>query len=522
MAIIWVDWVTGLDTNAGTDPALPKKTITSATLSRTGGDEIRVAKSPDPTPLTGIISFVTYSSTIYGNGTLFLTELAVGDFILAPNGMYYEILSILANDRATLYKPYYDSSFNDFSSFKLGVTDTGAAAAASTQVQAVSSSGTNENSMLLISGGWDLSTQSQTGKTWFRQMHATLTYRYGYGLALSAKSFVKISKINFVRYNTGVFINTGSNYVTVEEAEVCSCGTGVYMNKANYGTLENLRTIACNYPIYVNDTNSWKIIKPKCHTSNNVAISFATNSHNNLVIEPECTYAIQYGIYISQSFHNIIVSPTCTKTVVGIIFYQASNNNKILGTFTSIDNGYDVALGYGQNYINKLARTGSGSIVLNLTVSSVNNVYINDINGFSRVVGYGFDMSSELAVDGGTGKQWKIGVTQSEFNSYRPKSVPLAKIAVKANAKVTVSCFFKKTGLGIGGALMCSYGQVAWSNPSNDIIATCPNDTLRNNVSLEFTPTESGVVEISVLAWYVSSVSDTFSIDDFNIIQGSA
>ena len=49
MTIIWVDWVNGLDTNAGTNPALPKKTIASATTGRTGGDEIRVAKSPDPT-----------------------------------------------------------------------------------------------------------------------------------------------------------------------------------------------------------------------------------------------------------------------------------------------------------------------------------------------------------------------------------------------------------------------------------------------------------------------------------------
>lgn len=44
MTIIWVDWVNGLDTNAGTNPALPKKTITSATTGKTGGDEIRVAK----------------------------------------------------------------------------------------------------------------------------------------------------------------------------------------------------------------------------------------------------------------------------------------------------------------------------------------------------------------------------------------------------------------------------------------------------------------------------------------------
>lgn len=81
MTIIWVDWVNGLDTNAGTNPALPKKTITSATTGRTGGDKIRVAKSPDPTPLTGTISLTNASLNVIGVGTLFTSELALGDFI---------------------------------------------------------------------------------------------------------------------------------------------------------------------------------------------------------------------------------------------------------------------------------------------------------------------------------------------------------------------------------------------------------------------------------------------------------
>ena len=48
---------------------------------------------------------------------------------------------------------------------------------------------------------------------------------------------------------------------------------------------------------------------------------------------------------------------------------------------------------------------------------------------------------------------------------------------------------------------------------------TCPDNTSRNQVTLEFTPTAAGVVEIEAGAWYTGSTSQTVIIDDIEITQ---
>lgn len=56
MTIKYCSWTTGDDTTGTGTAANPYKTITKASTSRTAGDEVRVAKSPDPTALTGTVS----------------------------------------------------------------------------------------------------------------------------------------------------------------------------------------------------------------------------------------------------------------------------------------------------------------------------------------------------------------------------------------------------------------------------------------------------------------------------------
>ena len=57
MTIKYCSWLTGDDTTGTGTAASPYKTITKASELLTGGDEVRVAKSPEPTNLTGTLSF---------------------------------------------------------------------------------------------------------------------------------------------------------------------------------------------------------------------------------------------------------------------------------------------------------------------------------------------------------------------------------------------------------------------------------------------------------------------------------
>jgi len=141
------------------------------------------------------------------------------------------------------------------------------------------------------------------------------------------------------------------------------------------------------------------------------------------------------------------------------------------------------------------------------------------MGGQSYIYTDGGTIVTQAATAGGTGKEWKFAITDANRNSNYPFYIPIARVAVGASGKVTVKLYFRKSGTGIAGGLRARVGQVAWSDGSNDIKVTCPDNTNRNQVTLEFTPTEAGVVEIEAGAWYVSSTSETVIIDDIEITQ---
>ena len=109
--------------------------------------------------------------------------------------------------------------------------------------------------------------------------------------------------------------------------------------------------------------------------------------------------------------------------------------------------------------------------------------------------------------------------TNSIRGAKYPLDLSVAKVAVAGSGQVTVKLYFKKTGTGVAGALRVRYGQINWSNDAEDIIVNCPDNTNRNQVTLQFTPTEAGVVEIEALAWYVSSTTQSVIVDDIDISQ---
>ena len=473
MAIVYCSWANGDDTNGTGTAANPYKTITKASESRTAGDEVRVEKSPDPTALTGTTAWTLNGTTVTGTDTLFTTELAIGDFISAPDGGWYEVITIGSDTSATLKAKYPSASASGHLSQKLGVTDTGAAASSSTQVQVVNSSG-NSSAFLYISGGWDLSNETQTGQTWFRQMHnTTFNNRYGYGLYMTGKSYTNLDKLNFLRYNNGIYYYSNSSNNTITSATCNSNNYGIYYTASSNSTITSA---TCN--------------------SNSYGIYYASNSSNNTITSATCNSNSNAGIYYSNCNNNTIYSLSTTSNTTAGIF--ADNANNICHSAT----------------IAESTKVATGSAYYSNT-----RQYINNLGGYSYVYSNYATANSQNATAGGTGKEWKFAITNAARSSIYPFYIPIARVAVASSGKVTVKVYFKKSGTGIAGALRCRYGQITWSDAAQDIIVTCPNDTSRNQVTLEFTPTEAGVVEIEAGAWYVSAVDQNIIIDDITITQ---
>ena len=542
MTIVYCSWATGNDTTGTGTAANPYKTITKASASRTAGDEVRVAKSPDPTALTGTTAWTLNGTTVTGTGTLFTTELAIGDFISAPDGGWYEVITLTSNTSATLYKQYPSATASGHSSQKLGVTDTGAASSSSSQVQAVNSSG-DSSAFLYISGGWDLSTETQTGQTWFRQMHGTFNTRNGYGLYMTGKSYTNLDKLNFLRYNYGIYYNSSNNN-NIISVTCNSNGTGIYYYLGSSGN--NITSATCNsnnnYGFYYGNSNNNTITSATCNSnnygiyyggisSNNTITSATCNSNNsygifyygscssNNITSVTCNLNNSYGIYYSGSSNNNITSATCNSNSYGIYYYNNSSNNIIYALSTTGNSMAGIYSDNSSNICHSATIAESTKVYTGTVYYADTRQYINNLGGYSYVYSNYATANSQNATAGGTGKEWKLAVTSDIRNTIYPFYIPIARVAVASSGKVTVKVYFKKSGTGIAGGLRCRVNQVAWSDGTSDITVTCPNNTSRNQVTLEFTPTEAGVVEIEAGAWYVNSTGQTVIIDDIEITQ---
>lgn len=514
MTIKYCDFTSGDDSTGDGSYGNPYKTITTASTGLTGGDEVRVAASPEPTALTGTIALTNNSTTVTGTDTLFTTELAIGDFIEDSGGDWWEVVTITDNTSATLYRKFSGTTQSGTSSRKLGFTSTGEAASSSTQVQSISSVGTS-SANLKISGGWTLASQTQTGQTYFRQMHGTFSTRNGYGLYIANKYYLEIERLHFLRYYNGIHIS--SSYKSVITSPICisNSNSGIYLS-SDYNVIVVSPTANSNnsYGIYLYNVFNIFVELPNCNSNGSYGIYFS-NSYNNMCTFPTCNSNGSYGIAYSLCYDNICISPTCRLNQYGIYFGGSINN--IGGTLTTSGNSASaIYTASGTNYI-QFASVEEASVV-----SSENNyrnatVFINDISGYSQMWADGGNVVSQDATAGGTGKEWRMNVTGSHRTTAYPLTMTLAKVAVAANTQVTVTAYFKKSATTIAGKLIIRGGQIA--GVADDVSTTCPDDTNRNNVQIQFTPTAAGVVEIEAEAWYVSATTANILIDDIAISQ---
>ena len=135
MAIIYVDYENGNDSNDGTTFANRKKTITSASAASSAGDVIRLAKSPDPTslgngtistPHPSIDSTRTIGTITYSNVTG-STDITVS----SHNCSTGDIVEIFDNSNAYNINGVYEVTVVDSSSLTLNNYNAGANASGS-------------------------------------------------------------------------------------------------------------------------------------------------------------------------------------------------------------------------------------------------------------------------------------------------------------------------------------------------------------------------------------------------------
>lgn len=406
----------------------------------------------------------TVAATGYGNEGWYGIQSINGTTVLLDNGV---------NTKANAGNGYSTAGTTPetVNTYKRETIKTSLVSSSTTDVQAIQDSGDSTGN-IQFQGGYDTSTNEQTGETFFDGLSGN-----GYGLNIS-KNFITINHISLFRYYRNIYVYGFLNF---------------------FDTISDLNN-SIQYGLYF-DSGAYN------------------NTINNLLNCSNGAYGIGFGGSTGQNIINYLISKS--NTSYGIYFSSTTgNNNNIIKSLTTIGNT-TAAVGYtcGINYILKASISETAKAAGN-TNNSDCKLFINDVSNYSYIWCDRGNILSQSATAGGTGTEWKMSPTDSARNINYPLTLSVAKIAVNADKAVSVSVYIKKShATDIGAKLVCRGKQL--SGVDSDVTTTAPDDTSRNLVSLaDFTPTESGVIEIEVWAYWAANTADeNIIIDDISITQ---
>lgn len=140
----------------------------------------------------------------------------------------------------------------------------------------------------------------------------------------------------------------------------------------------------------------------------------------------------------------------------------------------------------------------------------------NTSNNWFIYTDYGFIAPQTSVRYSNSGYAWRMSPNSDYRRDNYPLGFPVAKVAVSANSLVTIKAWMRRTSTGLTLRLRLKGGQI--SGVANDVTGymTAGADTWEQ-VSISFTPTEAGVVEILAECWGGSTY--TGYIDELSIIQ---
>jgi hypothetical protein len=115
-----------------------------------------------------------------------------------------------------------------------------------------------------------------------------------------------------------------------------------------------------------------------------------------------------------------------------------------------------------------------------------------------------------------TGSSWKMQPTSTALRaSGYPVILSLAKVACGANTLVTIKAWMRRDNAGLTMRLVCKGGQIA--GVTSDVTSSVVAVNAWEEETITFTPTETGVVEITAEAWGGTTFSGW--VDDLTISQ---
>ncbi|MCK9399607.1 MAG: hypothetical protein M0Q51_06385 [Bacteroidales bacterium] len=452
-----------------------------------------IATVTDGLNLTSLISKntlqqSTISSTGYGNEAWLAIQSINGTTVMIDNQASTPANNGRGYSGTTETKPTYFRT--PFQTTPVALT---------TNVQIVQDSGTSEVARIVFSGGWDPITNQQIGDTIFDGLISR-----GYGLSTNSKSWITITRISFVRYTIGIRV-VGSAGILIDFISDLnhSYNDGIRAETSLVTELIINTIVNCcnNFSNGLNFQYPHIKITRVVHANGNYGFGITLGSSNIRIIQiDEINNNTQHGLNFATplpgaSCNIIIYVKDCGDNGISGVRFDSSNN--IIRTLVIRNNNIVSAM--GMNQIGKLTTTNSLLVISPNYYNAQIRVGNMDGNGcyIQHRSGY---VTQQVASAGGTGKEWKIYISDSALCSENcPLELSIAKIACIANDSVTVTVYFKNSHSTIHSRLYIEPFQIA--GVDSIVYDDNTGDTNRNQQSITFQPTEDGTVEIFAQVW---------------------
>lgn len=359
----------------------------------------------------------------------------------------------------------------------------------------VNDSGTLNNP-ITFSGGWNRTDMStQTGETWVRGKGNTTLI----GLDISSQDSIVTEKLHWHYWVTGVDISdAGGNYrVALIDLKTCGCDTGVVLTSVMGGGIQNYASATCFTSVLTSNAGTYtgpRTVKggylAKAGTVGAAAI---INGGSPFTLE---VTELHGG---SQS-----IDATTMKEELRLknINFRGAGAFNISGGKTSRIKSFNC------NY--------PGGISGDMEFMSVKHNQIADNHVYYIPLSKGTVVSATDQRHTASGISWKFLLDVANSNADFPALFPLGKVAVAASALVTVKLWCRRDNTGLTLGLHVPGGYIG--GVASDIFTpmTAAINTWEE-VTVTFTPTEAGVVELFAYAYGGTTFAGW--IDDLSITQ---
>jgi hypothetical protein len=399
-----------------------------------------------------------------------------------------------ATPTSTSVRGYYGTS-ETVTTYKRETIKLGPAAASSTALQAIQEGGT-VGSSITYSSGWDRTAMTtQNLETWLDGLNGN-----GY-LITSIFSRIAFDTVAGVRA-TRLFSSSGAyNDCTFIAANNCTAASTI--GPINFASLGN--KIAVNHIAASGGIGIF------------IASSSARTTLNNAVVS--CNFS---GAYIAGGVNESELIKGSGSALIannGGAGFSILSSNFIAKNITTENNvsSIDAPSNEISIYFNKCLF--SESTETSLVVPSGTVIYSQ--NHDQTADNHKIFLSGALissATDQrhtASGISWKIQPTNTNRSSTWPVTLSLAKVACSANNLVTVKAWMYRDNSGLTMRLVCKGGQIA--GVASDVTSSVTTTNAWEEETITFTPTETGVVEITAEAWGGTTFSGW--VDDMTISQ---